>query len=152
MITFEARPVQITPFDPIAASTEPTTPPTSACDDDEGMPRYHVVTFHRIAPTSPAKTICTVTSPSWTIPLAMVAATATEMNAPTKLRIAARPTATRGGSARVAIVVAMALAVSWKPFVKSKTIAAPTASTTNQRLGMTRAFQEHDGPYGVAAG
>src|SRR5215467_13362002 len=112
MMTFDARPVQITPFDPIAAITDPTTPPTSACEDDDGMPAYHVATFQRIAPTRPAKMIGTVTIPWSTIPLAIVAATATEMNAPAKLRTAARPTATRGGSARVAIVVAMAFAVS----------------------------------------
>ena len=51
------------------------------------------------------------------MPLAIVAATETEMNAPTKFSIAREPTATRGWSARVAIVVAIALAVSWKPFV-----------------------------------
>jgi hypothetical protein len=39
-------------------------------------------------------------------------------------------TAMRGGSAPVAIVVAMALAVSWKPFVKSKFNAAATTRTT----------------------
>ena len=51
------------------------------------------------------------------------------MKAPTKLRIAAIPTATRGGSAPVAIVVAIALAVSWKPLVKSK--ASATTTTTD---------------------
>src|SRR5436305_14243520 len=35
-----------------------------------------------------------------------------------------------GGSARVAIVVAIAFAVSWNPFVKSKTSAVATVSTT----------------------
>jgi hypothetical protein len=54
-----------------------------------------------------------------TIPFPTVAATSREMNAPTKLRIAARPTATRGGSARVEIDVATTFAVSWKPLVKS---------------------------------
>ena len=39
------------------------------------------------------------------------------MNAPAKFRIDASATARRGLSARVAIVVAIALAVSWKPFV-----------------------------------
>src|SRR5262249_58137405 len=112
--TFETIPFQITALERTPASTAPTTPPTSACDDDDGMPRNQVITFHRIAPTSPAKMIGTVTSACSTIPLAMVAATATEMNAPAKLRTDASPTATRGGSARVAIVVAIAFAVSWK--------------------------------------
>ena len=39
-------------------------------------------------------------------------------------------TATLGRSAPVAIVVAIALAVSWKPLVKSKLSAAATTSTT----------------------
>jgi hypothetical protein len=56
--------------------------------------------------------IGTVTSAWSTMPFAIVAATVTEMKAPTKFRTAARPTAMRGGSARVAIVVAIAFAVS----------------------------------------
>ena len=67
-----------------------------------------------------------MTSPWLTIPFAIVAATLIERNAPTKFRVAAIPTAIRGGKARVAIVVAIAFAVSWNPFVKSK----PTAVTT----------------------
>src|SRR5215469_16481909 len=117
MTTFEAIPSQITALEPAPAITEPTTPPTSACDEEDGIPRNHVATFHVIAPTSPAKMIGTVTSAWSTIPLAIVAATVTEMKAPTKFRIAARPTAVLGGSARVAIVVAIAFAVSWNPFV-----------------------------------
>ena len=65
-----------------------------------------------------------------TIPLAIVAATSSEMNAPTKFRIAAMLTARRGESARVEIEVATALAVSWKPFVKSN---ASAVATTIQR-------------------
>ena len=52
--------------------------------------------------------------------MAIVAATANEANAPAKLRIAARMTAVRGVSALVETLVAIAFAVSWKPFVKSK--------------------------------
>ena len=51
-------------------------------------------------------------APASTIPPAIVAATFSEMNAPTKFRIAATVTATLGGSAPVAIVVAIAFAVS----------------------------------------
>ena len=60
------------------------------------------------------------------MPVAIVAATASEMNAPTKFRTAAIVTARRGDSARVEIDVATALAVSWKPFVKSNASAVPT--------------------------
>ena len=58
-----------------------------------------------------------------------VAATASERNAPTKLRIAAIVTATRGAIARVEIDVATAFAVSWKPLVKSNARAVPTTMT-----------------------
>ena len=50
----------------------------------------------------------------------IVAATLSEMNAPMKFRIEARATATRGDIARVPTAVETALAVSWKPLVKSK--------------------------------
>ena len=51
------------------------------------------------------------------------------MKAPTKLRIAAMPTATRGDIACVEIDVATTLAVSWKPFVKSNTSAVTITMT-----------------------
>jgi hypothetical protein len=78
-----------------------------------------VIRFQVIAPTRPPNTIGSVMRSDSTIPWPTVAATSSEMNAPTKLRIAANPTATRGGIARVEIEVATTFAVSWKPFVKS---------------------------------
>src|SRR3954469_6245392 len=60
------------------------------------------------------------------MPVAIVAATCSDRNAPTKLRIELSATATRGGIARVETEVATALAVSWKPFVKSNASAVPT--------------------------
>src|SRR4051794_40269254 len=101
--TLATRPDQLTPLVPTAARAEPTTPPIRAWDDDEGMLRYQVSTFQMIAPSSPAKTIWSVTMPWSTMPFAIVAATLTERNAPTKFRVAATPTATRGGRARVAM-------------------------------------------------
>jgi hypothetical protein len=53
-----------------------------------------------------------VIAPASTIPPATVAATLSEMNAPTKFRMAAIVTAMRGFSAPVAMVVAIAFAVS----------------------------------------
>src|SRR5215217_1788447 len=71
------------------------------------------------------------------MPLAIVAATASERNAPTKFSVAARPTATRGGIARVEIEVATAFAVSWKPFVKSNASAVPTTiQRTTSSIGL----------------
>ena len=67
-----------------------------------------------------------------TTSLATVAATSSEMKAPAKLRIAAKPTASRGGIARVEIEVATTFAVSWKPLVKSKASAVATTRPEDQ--------------------
>jgi hypothetical protein len=89
-----------------------------------------VARFQLIAPTRPPKTTVGVIASASTIPPATVAATSSEMNAPTKLSTAAIATATFGRSAPVAIVVAMALAVSWNPLVKSNPSAVTTTSAT----------------------
>src|SRR4051812_28351926 len=122
--TFSTRPDQIT--SPPEASVAPTIPPISACDDEEGSPSHHVARFQAIAPIRPAKTVSSVTDPASTIPLAIVAATASDRNAPTKLRLAAINTAIRGDMARVDTDVAIEFAVSWNPLVKSKAIAVAT--------------------------
>ena len=85
-----------------------------------------------MAPTRPANTTCRVMRSAATMPLAIVAATFSERNAPTKLRIAAIRIATRGGRARVEMEVATTLAVSWNPFVKSNVSAAPTTSARSR--------------------
>src|SRR6476646_9916080 len=77
-----------------------------------GIPSYEVTTVQMIALTRPAKMTGTVILVWSTMPLAMVAATATERKAPIKFRTAASPTAARGDMAWVAMVVAIALAVS----------------------------------------
>ena len=82
-----------------------------------------------IPPARPAATTVSVTSLVSTRPLAIVAATASERNAPTRLSTPDKATATRGLSAPVAIEVAIALPVSWKPLVKSKARAVMTTST-----------------------
>ena len=41
----------------VEASPAPTMPPISACDDDDGMPKYQVMRFQVIAPTRAAMTI-----------------------------------------------------------------------------------------------
>jgi len=83
-----------------------------------------------IAPTSPARITSRVTTSGSTIPFATVAATFSDTNAPTKLRIEAINTAVRGDIARVDTLVAIALAVSWKPFVKSKKSATATTAAS----------------------
>ena len=74
-----------------------------------------------------------------TIPLAIVAATLIEMNAPAKFRHAEMITATLGFRAPVAIEVAIALAVSWKPFVKSNANPMMTTRTSTNVVAMWRA-------------
>src|SRR5262245_59235135 len=97
---------------PTAAIVEPTIPPMRACDDEDGTPNHQVTRFQVLPPTSPAKITVVVMAPASTIPFATVAATLIEMNAPTKFRAPAMPTAILGFSAPVAIVVAIAFAVS----------------------------------------
>ncbi len=106
-------------------------PPIRACEDDDGSPSHHVTRFQAIAPIRPANTVRSVIEVESTMPLAIVAATASDRNAPTKFRVAAMITARRGDIARVDTEVAIEFAVSWKPLVKSKASAVPT---TIQRM------------------
>src|SRR3954465_6112957 len=124
--TFWTIPLQITASGPFAATIAPTTPPISACDEDDGRPNHHVARFQTIAPISPANTISSVTSPALTMPVAIVAATSSDRNAPTKFSVDDIATATRGDIARVETDVATAFAVSWKPLVKSNASAVAT--------------------------
>src|SRR3954471_9567921 len=136
-MTFSTMPAPKTAFGPAATNADPTTPPIRACEDEDGKPKYQVARFQAIAPISPANTIDGVMYSASTIPLAIVAATASDRNAPTKFSDAARPTARRGGIARVEIEVATAFAVSWKPFVKSNASAVPTTiQRTTSSIGL----------------
>src|SRR4051794_2968885 len=115
---------------PPATQVAPIKPPKSAWDELEGSPRYQVTRFHRMAPTSPAKITTGLMSVSSTSPPEIVFATWTDRKAPVRFRHAAIATAVRGRNAPVAIDVAIALAVSWKPLVKSKTNAVTTTTAT----------------------
>lgn len=111
-MTVETTPRQITPWPPTAAIIAPTMPPIRACDELDGMPISQVSKFHRMLPTSPANTSSRVTRLASTRPLAIVAATAVDRNAPTRFSRADSATAVRGLSAPLAIEVAIALPVS----------------------------------------
>ena len=130
---------------PPATQVAPIRPPNSACDELEGSPRNQVSRFHRMAPTSPAKITTGLMSVSSTSPPEIVFATWTDRKAPARFRQAAIATAILGRNAPVAIDVAMALAVSWKPFVKSKTNAVNTTTTTINDTSMYRALRSADG-------
>src|SRR5882757_8353562 len=110
----------------------------SAWEDDDGSPKYQVARFHAIAPIRPANTTVWVIAPESTMSVAMVAATLSDRNAPTKLKIDANPTATRGGIARVEIAVATTFAVSWNPLVKSNASAVKTTMTRMTSEAITR--------------
>ena len=71
-----------------------------------------------------------VTCCSLMMPPEMVLATSVDRKAPIRLSVPAAITAVLGFRAPVAIEVAMAFAVSWKPFVKSKTSAVAITRTT----------------------
>ena len=102
-----------------AASAAPTRPPISACDEDDGSPKYQVSRFHAIAPTTAAKTTMSPSPPTGgaITPAPTVAATLVETSAPTTFMTAASASAARGVSAFVEIDVAIAFAASWKPLV-----------------------------------
>src|SRR5688500_4868886 len=104
---------------PEAASVDPTSPPISACEDEEGSPEYQATRVQVIAQITPAKTMPRVEPPggSSTRPEPTVLATSAPKCAPMKLPIAAMPSATLGVSARVEMLVAIAFAASWNPLV-----------------------------------
>src|SRR3712207_2147513 len=88
-----------------------------------------------MAPNSTAISIDIATLPSGATRLPTVFATSAWRScvvttAPTRLRMADKPTARRGGNARVPIAVPTAFAVSWKPLVKSKKSATATVSAS----------------------
>src|ERR1700744_844141 len=137
MIALDVMPFQITPWPPTAAIVAPTMPPISACEELEGIPSSQVSRFQTMPPTRPAKTSSSVTMCPSMSPLAIVAATAVDMKAPTRLSTADSVTATLGFNAPLAMDVAMALAVSWKPLVKSNASAVITTMIKRNRSMFT---------------
>ncbi|MDF2491619.1 MAG: hypothetical protein K0Q58_197 [Microbacterium sp.] len=129
---------------PTPTRVAPMSPPNSACEELEGRPSSHVSMFQVIAPIRPAKIIGrNAVGLIWSsrmMPCEMVFDTSVDRNAPTRLRQAARSTATFGLSAPVAMGVAIALAVSWNPFVKSKNSARTMMRTTIRAAASTGRF------------
>jgi hypothetical protein len=145
-------PFQLTPAKPSPAMLAPIKPPNRACEELEGRPSSQVSRFQTMPPTRPARTISSraeppfssssgpgVPSELWilTTALVTVSATSTERKAPTRLRMPERATATFGLRARVAMDVAIALAVSWNPFVKSNPSAVTTTSARITEVSVT---------------
>src|ERR1700684_2756033 len=118
---------------PTDANDAPISPPISAWLELDGIVKYQVIRFQVIAPINAASTTASPSMPpvadAGTIPLAIVVATLIEMKGPTNLRVREIVTAPPGSSAPVGIDVAIALAVTWKPFVKSNETAATITMT-----------------------
>src|ERR1051326_2012703 len=119
----------------------PQRPPMSACVELLGKPRYQVMRFQQMAPRRAAMI---TTSPALkSRVLAIVFETlawknATVTTAPTRLKVADSSTAAWGEIARVETDVAMALAVSWKPLVKSKPTAMAIVTHSRTAVSLTR--------------
>src|SRR4029453_7744978 len=121
-----------TPKPPLATPA-PAKPPMSACDEEVGSPSHQVRKFQAMAPTSPAKiTASLTTSGSTVLPTVLATAVWKTRNA-TKLNTAAQMTAIRGVRTLVETTVAIELAASWKPLVKSNTSASRTMAMTERR-------------------
>src|SRR5512134_672167 len=99
-----------------------------------------------MAPASAARTTTCVTWEGSTIPLPIVVATWVETSAPTKFNPAAMKIALRIERARVEMQVAMALAVSWKPLMKSNASAATitSARSANELSGILERYPFED--------
>src|SRR5215469_13139435 len=106
---------------------------TSAWLELDGRPKYQVRMFHENAETSAATTSDWVVTSGGTIPLPTVVATAVPDSAPRKLSTPAMSTADCGVRTRVATEVAIALAESWKPLVKSNTNPSPITTHRMRR-------------------
>ena len=112
---------------PTEMATAPIIPPMSAWEELDGMPTYQVRRFQMMAPVRPATMISSlIILAEMTISPPIVLATPVEIMAPIKFRMAVPMIARPGRIARVDTQVAMALAVSWNPLIKSKIRARTT--------------------------
>src|SRR5215218_1501255 len=121
-----------TPKPPLAIPA-PAKPPISACDEEVGRPSHQVRKFQATAPTSPAKTTASLTTDGSTVLPTVLATAVWKTRKAMKLNRAAQRTASRGVSTRVETTVAIELAASWKPLVKSNTSARMTMVMTLSR-------------------
>src|SRR5215207_5944901 len=141
---------------PAAAVPAPTIEKTSAWLELEGMPYHQVTRFQAMAESSAAATKVWVANSGAMIPSPTVLATAVPLRAPITLNTAAMRTARPGESTRVATEVAIALAVSWKPLMKSNPSPSSTIATreSNSLLGILDqdAFQRVGDALGAVGG
>jgi hypothetical protein len=120
-ITILITPAKITELQPALATAAPTRPPTSVCEELEGKPYHHVRRFQVIAATNAAAITVRLITSGLITPFPIVAATFKgKIRNAMKLKKAAIPTAATGERTFVETTVAIELAESWKPFIKSK--------------------------------
>ena len=134
ILTTPATTIELIPELAVAA---PTNPPTRVCDELDGNPHHHVAKFHPIAATSAAAiTVRFITSELIT-PVPMVVATLRgKIRKATKLKVAANKTAEKGDNTFVDTIVAIELAESWNPLIKSNIITNPTTIYNKVILSM----------------
>lgn len=126
------HPARITTWIQPFASAAQRYPPISAWEELVGSQSHHVMRFQAIAPPSQQNMTRGVTKAISIIQLPIVFATAVPtINTATKLKNAAQSTAIRGERTRVATIVAIELALSCIPFVKSNTSATRIMIVTN---------------------
>src|SRR6185312_13562932 len=115
---------------PETASAAPIKPPIKAWLELDGRPRRQVTRFQMMAEESAQMMSCgpMSTTPAFSRPEAIVAATAVPISAPNRLVTAASNTAWPGESTLVATTVAIELAVSWKPLMEVKASANSTSA------------------------
>lgn len=134
----------ITPA-PNAIKLAPQTPPINAWLDEEGIPNFHVITFHKNAESNPMPTINVNDSKENTVPFSMLPTAGkwtifpivsvtglkkgmlpnsiircTTTIAPKNSNIIPKIIVFLGLNARVDTVVANAFAASWNPLLYSK--------------------------------
>src|SRR5512132_3859100 len=110
-----------------------------AWEEEEGIPKNHVIRFQLIAPMRPPRTTLDVTTFTSISPEPMVFATAVpKTKAATKLKKAAQKTAASGDRTRVETTVAIEFAESCIPLMKSKM----SATTMIARMNVMRALFE----------
>src|SRR5829696_6629458 len=131
-MVFSRLPASRTPK-PALATPAPAKPPIRACDDEVGRPSHQVMKFQAMAPTSPAKMTASLTTSGSTILPTVLATWVWKTRKAMKLKKAAQMTASCGVRTLVETTVAIELAASWKPLVKSNTSASATIATTESR-------------------
>src|SRR5215212_328574 len=118
---------------PALATPAPANPPMSACDEEVGRPSHQVRKFQLTAPVSPAKMTASLTTSGSTVLPTVLATPVWNTRTAAKLKKAAQTTAMLGVRTLVETTVAIELAASWKPLVKSNTSASRTTATTESR-------------------